>query len=63
MRAVKRRKEGKKGERERKNRDVPSKMLPTKNWHLPPASIRIKSPATGVTDLQYHLKGVQSGDQ
>ena len=37
--------------------------LPTKNWHLPYASTRIKSGAAVAADLQHPLKGGQGGDQ
>ena len=36
---------------------------PTKNWHLLCASIRIKSLATAVTNIQQNLKGLQGGDK
>ena len=38
-------------------------MVPTKNLHLPSASVKIKSIATAATDLQYTPKEVQGGDQ
>ena len=37
--------------------------LPTKTWHLPSASTRIKSQAAVTTDPQHTLKRVQGGDQ
>ena len=37
-------------------------ILPTKNCHLPSGSVRIMLLATVVSDLQNHLKGVQSRD-
>lgn len=39
------------------------KKMPTKNWHSPSVSARIKSQAAATPDLQYPLKGVQNGDQ
>ena len=38
-------------------------ILWVKNCHLPSASARMKSLATGVTHLQYKLKGVQGRDE
>ena len=38
-------------------------MVPTKNLHLPSASVKIKSIATAANDLQYTPKEVQGGDQ
>ena len=37
--------------------------LPSRNWHLPSASSRMKSLTTAATDLQHILKGVQGQDK
>ena len=37
--------------------------MPTEDSHLPSASTRTGSLATGVADLQHPLKGVQGGNQ
>ena len=38
-------------------------QVPTKNWHLPPASTRIRSLPIVVANFLRTLKGVQCGDQ
>ena len=37
--------------------------MPTKGWHLPSTSTRIKSWAVPAADLQYPVKGIQYRDQ
>ena len=45
------------------NQQVSIPSVPTKNWHLPSPSTRIKSWAAAAADLQHPVKGVKSGGQ